>query len=208
PVLSQTFVATQIAGVIERGHVVDIYSCGAAAVRPAPPHSVSARVRYLDAPAGKTARLRRAGAVLAAQAWRAPLLFARALDVFRYRRDALSLRLWCAAEAFADGPQAYDVIHCQFGPLGRMAMRLRQIGALRGTLITAFRGYDATELLKRDPHLYDELFRHGELFLPVSDALRRILIAHGADPAKTEVHHSGIDCGKFNFQPRLPADGE
>lgn len=215
PAPSETFVANQIMGVIERGHAVDIYVCGRrpAAAQTAAPSLEPARadmpLRYLGAPRGALARLATGAAAIAGAGWRAPRLGLAALNVFRYGRDALTLRLLCAVRPFLRGGRRdYDVIHCQFGPLGRLALRLRQVGALRGALVTAFRGYDATKYLRRHPHAYDQLFREGELFLPVSDELRRVLIAHGADAAKIEVHRSGIDCAKFSFRVRTRAEAQ
>lgn len=211
PVPSETFVVDQIVGAQERGHVVDIYALerpnakGVSAI----PHRLEQRVRYLTAPRGAGIRLVTASILLTRYGWRAFRLVARALNVFRYPREAATLSLLFKAAPFViEGPQSYDAIHCQFGPLGCIAMRLRQIGALQGPLITTFRGYDGTKYLRTRPHAYDELFREGELFLPVSEELKRLLVAHGADPAKIEVHHSGVDLRKFSFCPRTRANGE
>lgn len=215
PIASETFILNQIAGMAARGHALDIYAlCRPTAteertIRFGAGDSLLPRVCYLGAPDAALARLTAAAGIVARTAWRAPRLCGRALNVFRYRRDALTLRLLCASLPFLrHGPRRYDVIHCQFGPLGRLAMRLRQIGALRGTLVTAFRGYDATMHLRRYPHAYDELFHRGDLFLPVSGELRRVLIAYGAPADKTEVHHSGIDCRYFDFQLRTRGANE
>lgn len=212
PAPSETFVLNQIMSAVDRGHKVDIYACsGSAASRDGriERYRFDERVRYVGAPRGALRRLHAGATTLVRAGWRAPALCTRALNVFRHRRDALTLRLLCAARPFLrDGPRDYDVIHCQFGPLGRLGLRLRQIGALRGALVTAFRGYDATKYLRRYPRAYDELFREGQLFLPVSEALKRVLIAHGADAARIEVHHSGIDCRNFSFQARARAADE
>lgn len=213
PVVSETFVLSQITGAIDRGHDVDIYACDRIE-RPAgfPPsdferYSLGARVRYFDVPAAFPRRIARGAATLI-DGWRAPLLCARSLNAARYGRMAASLRLLNSLRPFLRHAAAYDVIHCQFGPLGNIALRLRQIGAWSGALITAFRGYDATKLLKRSPHAYADLFEHGDLFLPVSAALRDVLIAHGCAAAKIEVHHSGIDCRRLQYRPRTLSVGE
>jgi colanic acid/amylovoran biosynthesis glycosyltransferase len=48
--------------------------------------------------------------------------------------------------------------------------------------------------------------KHGDLFLPVSEVFRQRLIDLGCDPAKVFVHRMGIDCGRFTFRARSPAD--
>lgn len=213
PVVSETFVLSQITGAIDRGHDVDIYACD----RIEPPvgfpssdferYRLDQRVRYFDVPAALPLRIAR-GAKTLVDGWRAPLLCARSLNVMRYGRMAASLRLLNSLRSFLGHTPAYDVIHCQFGPLGNIALRLRQIGAWNGALVTAFRGYDATKLLKQSPNVYADLFQQGDLFLPVSAALRDVLIAHGCGAGKIEVHHSGIDCRRLQYRPRTLAVGE
>lgn len=214
PVASETFVLGQISGIIDRGHDVDIYACdrgedsNATTAAMFARYRLGERIRYLDVPRSVSRRTWRALGALRYAA-RAPRLYLRALNVLRYGRMAASLRLLiCADEILHYGSVAYDVIHCQFGPLGNIALRLREIGAWRGSLVTAFRGYDATKVLQQSPGAYAELFRGGELFLPVSAALGDILVAHGCDTGKIEVHHSGIDCGRIAYRPRTLLPGE
>lgn len=212
-VLSETFIMSQIRGAIARGHDVQIYACSEP-----PPSAIAsavddsellARVHYLPTPAAFRHRLRVAMRGLAQRGWRSPAMCLRAMSVFTGGKQAGSGRLLCSALPFAgDAPRRYDVIHSQFGPLGRLALQLRRIGAWRGALVTAFRGYDATQYLRLHPHAYETLFRHGELFLPVSSALRSVLLTHGCPPDRTQVHHSGIDCARFEFRVRTRAAGE
>lgn len=214
PVVSETFVLRQIVGVIDQGHEVDIYACDrgddaiGAGAGVFSQYRLAERVRYLDVPASALGRL--AAAIdIARHSWRMPTLYLRALNPGRYGRMALSQRLLIAAyKLMQHGSRAYDVIHCQFGPLGVIAARLRDIGAWDGAIITAFRGYDATKLLRESPRRYADLFRDGDFFLPVSQALRDVLAAHGCDPAKMQVHHSGIDCDALAYRPRTLAPGE
>ena len=205
--LSETFIMNQIRGVIERGHEVDIFACS-----PSPHISFDAavaddtlrtRVRYLPTPASLWRRGRYIVGTVMRHSRIAPTLCRRSFNVLRYGRMAASGRLYCSATPFMEsGPCHYDVIHCQFGPLGRLALRLRQIGALHGALVTAFRGYDASKYLRSRPHAYDALFREGEAFLPVSRALAHQLIERGCPASRTEVHHSGIDCQRFQYRAR------
>lgn len=210
PLPSETFVVDQIVGAWERGHAVDIYAIHQPpATTTAVPYRLDEKVQCLQAPAGIAARFGSAISLLSRHGWREPRLCARALNVFKYFGEAVTLGLLHRTAPFLrTGPKSYDAIHCQFGPLGCVALRLRQLGALHGPLITTFRGYDGTKYLRERPHAYDELFREGELFLPVSAALKCQLVAHGADPAKIDVHHSGVDCRKFSIRPRTRKAGE
>lgn len=214
PIVSETFVLNQIAGAIDRGHDVHIYACdrpreAAGVERPAfGRHDLQSHIRYLEVPNALWERVA-LGVRTLGEARCDPRLCARSLDVVRYGRMSASLRLLLSARVFLrHGRQQYDVIHCQFGPLGNIALRLRQIGAWDGALITAFRGYDATSLLKQSPRMYADLFREGEIFLPVSRALQSELIAHGCPVDKLDVHHSGIDCARLRYRGRTLAPGE
>lgn len=96
----------------------------------------------------------------------------------------------------------YDIIHCQFGNLGPIAIYLREIGAIKGKIITAFRGHDATQHSKVNSGMYRRLFQEGGLFLPVSEDLKKRLIDMGCPENRIRVHHSGIDCTKFKLIER------
>jgi len=94
------------------------------------------------------------------------------------------------------------VIHAQFGTYGPLALRLVETGALRGKIVTSFRGYDATKYLRANPHAYAALFRKSKFFLPVSQALARRIVEAGCEPDNIHVHHSGIECARFQYLER------
>jgi colanic acid/amylovoran biosynthesis glycosyltransferase len=211
--VSETFILAQITGLIERGHEVDIF-----AIAPTPPEQtnrdalrpdLAARVRYLYAPRGFRPGLR-AALKSAAVLGRRPSVLARALNVPRYRRDALSLNLLRSAASIvqADRGGRYDIIHAQFGPQGLAAVRLREVGVLTGRIVTSFRGYDATADLGLRAASYRRLFFEADLFCPVSESLKRLLIAAGCDPEKITVLPSGVDCRRFTYTTRQRHSGE
>jgi colanic acid/amylovoran biosynthesis glycosyltransferase len=204
PTLSETFVLSQIAGLIDRGHDVTILANVRGSQTVAHPeiaaYRLRNRTRFQDLPAGRWARI--------AAAWRLAVRrdadrrrLLASLNALRFGREALSLRLffWTARLA-AETP--FDVIHCHFGPMGRTAAFLRAIGALRGRLATTFHGVDMSASLCRAPRHYRHLFRHGDLFLPISWRWRQALLAMGAPAGRLVVHRMGIDPSRFPFAPR------
>jgi len=212
--VSETFVAAQLRGLLARGHDVDILALGPTspddtnqdALRP----ELASRVRYLQTPRRFRARLRetlRSGAALGR---RHPRLLARTLNVLRYRRAALSLDLLRSAASISLGRSQgrYDVIHAQFGSLGLAALRLKEVGALTGRLVTSFRGYDANVDIRRHQDRYRRLFSEGDLFCPVSESLREILLAAGCSEEKIALLRSGVDCRRFTYHPRFPGAQE
>ena len=204
PVLSQTFVFNQAAGLIDRGHDVRILSLS----DPPPPtpkmHSIVERYRlverttYLPRPphsivaraAGLLPKLLSEGAA----GWS---LLARSLDVRRYGKNAISLRRFFEAAPLLR-IRTPDVVHCQFGTLGIAAVRLRQLGVLDAPIVTAFRGFDASRHVQQHgAGVYRDLFAQGDAFLPNCDFFRRRLVELGCDPTRIEVLRSGIDCRRF-----------
>ncbi len=58
------------------------------------------------------------------------------------------------------------------------------------------------------PDLYQTLFREGDLFLPVSHSLKRLIIQLGCDEEKIVVLPSGINCQNLPSSPRNSQQGE
>ena len=129
-----------------------------------------------------------------------------ALNIRKYGREAISLKILYLATLLVG--KKHDAVHCQFGNLGPDVLRLKQIGAISGKLVTSFRGNDLTGYLQTKRICYRELFRKGDLFLPVSEVFRHRLIEKGCSPAKITVHRSGVDFTKFQYSLRRRAEGE
>lgn len=207
PVISETFVVNQIAGMAARGCHVDIFATSAGTTARLPEaverYRLMERVHRLDAPRNYLLRLYRILLLLLIYGWRAPGAVMRSVNVARYGWSAATLGLLYAVLTLIRlGARHYDVIHAQFGTYGPLALRLVETGALRGEIVTSFRGYDATKYLQANPHAYAVLFRKGKFFLPVSHALARRIVEAGCDPARVHVHHSGIECARFQYLER------
>lgn len=211
PVLSETFILNQITGLIDRGHEVDIYALGRRPAKLSTVHPDVEKYGLLDrvvyiprVPSSYLVRILRGAGLLLSGIHRSPSVLLRSLNVARYGKQAVSLRLLYGALLF-QGRQPYDIIHCQFGPIGLEAALLRDIGALKGKLVTSFRGYDVSRYVKEHgDDVYRDLFRLGDLLLPNCEYFKRRLVALGCDEAKLVVHRSGIDCERFDFTPRHP----
>lgn len=207
PALSQPFILNQITGMIDRGHEVDIYAAQRFQTDKCHPqiekYALLDKTRFFsDIPAGYLRRLWVViGLVLSRGAWWRPVLVLKAMVEFDGGRTGLNMRLLYRVLALVDR-QAYDIIHCQFGTQGPCALKLKQLGATNGSIVTSFRGYDVTRVLAENPVFYDELFRKGSLFLPVSRNLADRLRSAGCPADRIEVLHSGIDCTRFTFSER------
>lgn len=218
PSPTETFVHRQITGMIDRGHDVHIFSKDPgkhAVIHPdVSRYALIERTTYLRSPRrgpfGRAYRLM--SRLLFGVRWWDSCDRKLTLRLFKAKRASgtMPLRftdlLRSALEIKRNGP--YDVIHCQFGTLGPLALLLRQIGAASGKLFVSFRGYDATKHMQRHPGVFDTLFRGADLILPVSRSLAEQLIAAGCHPEKITVLHSGVDHGKLEYSERLLTEGQ
>jgi len=207
PVISETFIVNQIAGMVARGCHVDIFATSGGKMARLPEaverYRLMERVHRLDAPRNYVLRLYRIVVLLLVYGWRAPGTIMRSINVARYGRSAVTLGLLYAVLTLIRlRKRHYDVIHAQFGTYGLLPLRLVETGALKSEIVTSFRGYDATMYLQANPRAYEALFRKCRRFLPVSHALARRIVAAGCDPAKVHVHHSGIECARFQYLER------
>lgn len=213
PTVSETFVLNQITGLIDRGH--DVRILAARVGRPAAIHDDIIRYGLMDRaryshglPEDHPRRLIAALPLLARAVVSREGHGARLLSAARFGFGAAPLELLADAAAFR-GIEPFDVVLCHFGPVGVRAARLREAGVVRGRVVTVFHGSDVSAFVRRAGSLaYSQLFRTGDLFLPVSDQWRRRLIALGCPAQRIAVHRMGVDCRRFPFAPRDRAEGE
>ncbi len=127
--------------------------------------------------------------------------------------DRLPGRLHYAAQALADITFAYrlnryDAILVHFGWNGSRLGRALRLGLLRRPVYTVFHGYDVALPHKQgNMRRYATLFARGAGQLPVSEYFRDLLLAAGSPPARTEVQRMGVDCDAIPFELRPPHEG-
>jgi colanic acid/amylovoran biosynthesis glycosyltransferase len=215
PVLSETFVLNQVTGLIDRGHEVDIYTEAPGETAKMHPnvekYQLLERTQCMGMPQNRLLRLLKGIWLFSINYPKNPALLMQSLNVFKYGKEAASLRLLYAAVSvlpFLD-EGTYDIIHCQFGTFGFLGIAFRIMAAPKGKLVVSFRGYDITWYLQwAGEHVYDRLFKVVDVFLPNCDYFKQRLIELGAEEKKIVIMRSGIDCSKFIFNTRhLPPDG-
>lgn len=216
PVLSETFIINQIIGLIERGQEVHIYGKQTDDNKLHPDvekYKLIERTRYLpEIPKNYLWRLFNTLYLLGKNFSKAPIVLLGSLNIFRYGKRAASLRLFYSTLPFLNAPK-YDIIHCQFGrqavckfgPYSYEGVVLRDIGAVKGKLITTFRGYDISWYIhKYGENVYKELFKKGDFFFANCEFFRQRAIQLGCDGNRIVVHGSGVDCSRFKYKVRYP----
>jgi colanic acid/amylovoran biosynthesis glycosyltransferase len=214
PRLSETFVLNQITGLMERGHEVDIY----AYERGDDPkvhedvekyHLLERTVYYGEAkkniPDNKIIRVLKGLYIIFTQFHKNPKAILNSLNYFKYKSDAVNLRLLFEIAPFIKSNN-YDVIHCHFGPNGTLGVRLKELGVFKGKIITVFHGYDMTKYIsKHGRDVYKKLFQEGDLFLPISENWKKELISLGCSESKIMVHRMGVDTNRYKYIGRQPS---
>lgn len=215
PALSETFILSQITGLLDRGHEVSIFASSRSpnpVVHPdVDKYNLLNHTYYgISMPRNRNLRIPKAFWLIAKTCLRHPLTLLRLPSIAKYRKQATPLRLLYFSTPLICKQLSYDIIHCHFGTNGLRAAFLRNIGIFQGKLITTFHGSDITTTLQREgDRFYNQLFNDADLLLPVSERWQRKLVKLGCDEKKIIVHHMGIDCKTFSFIPRGPdADGQ
>lgn len=209
PVLSETFILNQITGLLVRGHEVHIYGYkpnDTSKVHPdVEKYQLIERTYYIpEIPKNYFLRFLKGLAFISTNFYQAPLVLLQSLNIFKYGKRAASMRLLYSVIPLLKS-QPYDIIHCQFGMYGIEGMILRDVGAIKGKLITSFRGYDISWYVKAcGENVYNNLFVKGDFFLANCEFFRQRAIKLGCDEKKIVVHGSGIDCSRFTYKPRYP----
>jgi len=207
PSLSQTFILNQITGLIDLGHEVDIFAqfnpLEEKVHRDVEKYQLLARTHYFLEPKQRWARLPRATLLLLRNLYKGPWKIMRSFIVakrFKIRR----LGSWQYVLPFLG--KNYDIIHCQFGPMGFIGTFLKELG-IKGKVVVSFRGFDISKRIVGNPRMYDDLFRRGDLMLPNCNVFRNRLIELGCKDEKIVIHESGIDVSKFTFAEKHLEEG-
>ncbi|HHG8751659.1 TPA: colanic acid biosynthesis glycosyltransferase WcaL [Escherichia coli] len=210
PLSSETFVLNQITAFIDMGFEVEIVALQKGDTQNThaawTKYNLAARTRWLqDEPTGKVAKLRhRASQTLRGihrkNTW-------QALNLKRYGAESRNLILSAICGQVAK-PLHADVFIAHFGPAGVTAAKLRELGVIRSKIATIFHGIDISsrEVLNHYTPEYQQLFRRGDLMLPISDLWAGRLQKMGCPREKIAVSRMGVDMTRFSPRPvKAPA---
>ncbi len=209
PKLSETFIVSQIDGLLDHGHEVVIFPCrmgDETRVQGLVERRQLTEMMYLPREPARTL----AGKVRF-YIWLIKLTLFHAKPVLRLRAafgryrclGSWQYALTIAAPLIHYGGR-FDVIFAHFGPNGLRACWYRDAGVIEGPLVTVFHGFDlSTYIHLNGERIYDPLFQYGDLFLPISHFWQDRLRALGCPADKIKVHHVGVDCEQFRVHGRV-----
>jgi colanic acid/amylovoran biosynthesis glycosyltransferase len=215
PSLNETFVLDHITGLIDRGHDVDIYATAPAGLAKShdevKSYNLLNRTVYRDSeeftlPLNWLLRAFKGVPLLAGGLLKNPRATLNSLNIFRLGRDASSLSALYRIAPFLNFSD-YDIVHCHFLTNGHLAVFLRELGAIRGKIVTSFHGYRRRYFEKAGTkHRVTDLFQKGDLFLTCSEHMRRWFAGKGwGEEKKMIVHRCGVRVERFSA-PRTKAN--
>jgi colanic acid/amylovoran biosynthesis glycosyltransferase len=200
------WVLNQVTGLLDLGHDVDIFADFNPKKKRVHPevetYHLMEKVYYFDVPFNKLKRLLGAISFIAKNFTKAPLAILKSLNIFRYGKEALSLRILYTLFPFIRG-RTYDIIHCHWARNGERVVFLRDLGLLKGKIVIHLHGYDIGSAIRQKRNkVYQNLFGKGDLFIAGSNYNKEYLISLGCDEKKIVRQPVGVDCQKFEFKPR------
>lgn len=211
PGVPGAFILNQVADLIDRGVEVTIF-----ALRHGSLENVSDRyysyemgklVRTLEMPSSYKKRIKAVIPKTLHILKRRPLALFRALNVFRYGVNALSLKTIFWTEPFID--EDFDLMHCHFGPLAVKYLSIKDIVGLSQKIVVTFYGYDVSQIVKqKGAGYYARLIKEASLVLTMSENMRRRVIAIGFAPEKVFPLPVSVDVSSYPFERRAaPKEG-
>lgn len=211
PLVSETFVVEQIAQLLDRDVDVRIFSLSRGDTENVAAsyfaYDMEARTVYLDYPLGWTARARQALPRVARLARRNPRVLLRTLNVLRFGRWALSLKLLYWVTPLAG--QRFDVVHCHFGTVAHDFVKAREAAMLDAPLVTTFYGVDVSRVFRDEPpSYYDELKKACSLYFVMSADMKERVVAQGFPAERVHVHPVSVNVDDYGFSTRSLAEGE
>lgn len=205
PNVSETFILNHITGLISLGHKVKIFALynrsGEKNI-----HSGVNKYNLLDKavfykiPQSRVLRLINALFLFFKYFHYTPTKIINSLNPFKFGRQSLSLVLFYLTIPFLK--EKFDIIHCHFGPMGIYGSYLKHLG-INGKLVISFYGYDLSMYIQKyGINVYNDLFEKGDIFLPICNNFRNILIRLGCDKNKIIIHRIGVDLDKFKYSTK------
>ena len=142
------------------------------------------------------------------------LYFIKSLNPFIFGKNGINALVLHRVVQFYNISD-FEVFHCQYGNNGLIAAWLKELGLLKGKIITTFHGYDAHSNDPNFRRIYSNLstrnwapllFKHSDLITVNTPYLLKQLIELGADPSRIELLPMGVNTSFFlpkeNYQKK------
>ncbi|MGB6269850.1 MAG: glycosyltransferase [Olleya sp.] len=163
----------------------------------------SAKTYNSKLPKNKIKRLLLATSVLILN-YKDALVFFRTLNFKKYGLKSKTLKMWFQAAVFLEYKDVSH-FHAHFGLNGKLLSEMKEIGAIKGKIITSFYGYDTystTETNHYFRHYYSDTFKNSSHIVTSSNYLLNNLLKLNVPLEKVMVNPVGVDLEIFKFKKR------
>ncbi len=215
PRLCETYLLDQIVNLIQSGHQIDIIASHRSDHPKLHPDigrfNLEEGTRYMHMPQIRFLQILKAIWLVLINFHRNPRAILRSLNFKRYdcpNMDIYMRVIYATIMLVKSNRSDYDIIHCQMGYTGLMAVALRKIGVLNGKILTTFHGSDAYVYPHKWKHnVFESLWKDGELNSVGTNYMGNTIKQLGAKPSSIRLLPLGLDLTKFVFKKRaLGAD--
>ncbi len=210
PVITNTFILNQIIKLLELGIELEIFSKYTPKKKimhkDVEKYNLLKRTHYFSIPSNLLIRVLKAIYLFLVNFHKDPIKLVKSLNLFKYKDkvDKTFLKNLFLIIPFLG--KKFDIIHCHFGNTGNIGVLLKKL-SFQGKLVVSFYGYDLTKIIKRyGNNYYNELFKYGDLFLPICKYFKDIMINLGCKTTKTKIHPLGIDTKRFKKEKSIVQD--
>jgi len=213
PELSQTFVFNEIRSIAELGGDIRVLACKSPSGNRSnlpKAYGYEDRVDTIFDGADNFGRARRLLAAVKAASRlliRNPALLPNVLSAARSGDSVVPFSMKLAIAVRLQS-QPDSIIHCHFGPAGKVIADLKKHGLVRSPMTTVFHGYDITQYIVESRNAYKTLFAEADLLIPISDFWHRRLTELEAPSEKIRTIRLGVDCDAFEYKRRAAGPGE
>jgi len=211
PRLCETYLLDQIVNLIQSGHQVDIIASHRSDHPKLHPDigrfNLEEGTRYMHLPETRGLQILKAIWLVLTNFHKAPRSIAKSLNYKGYECPNMDIYLrviYATIMLVKTNRSDYDIIHCQMGYTGLMAVALRRIGVLNGKILTTFHGSDAYVYPHKWKHnVFETLWKDGELNSVGTNYMGNTIKALGAKPSTIRLLPLGLDLTKFVFKERV-----
>ena len=211
PRLCEAYLLDQIVALIRAGHEVDIISTLRADHPKIHPdiktYNLEASARYLNLPYGRWPQIFSAIKLVFQNFHKAPLKILKSLNFWGYDCPCVDiyLRVIHSTILFVrSGNTDYDILHCHLAFVGSTVVALRQLGIIKGKIITTYASSDIYVYPHQFKHnVYASLWKYCDLHLAYTNYVANCIKTLGANPSSIKILPLGLDISKFPFKERF-----
>jgi len=201
PKISETFIVNQITELLDAGHNVQIFAFNqpdeAEQHKIVREYDLLSRTHYLPSPETYIDGTRTLLKMMPELCIRGDVGLSQVLSVLRNGTKAP--RQYGVFQELLRA-ERFDVYHAHFGPVGEAARPA--VEAIGAPLVVSFYGHDISEIVNRNPNIYDRLFESSASVLALSNEMRNRLSEIGCPEEIIKKQPLLIDVSEYPFRER------